>query len=44
VSDPTGGAIPLAQAVEEYLDWQALVGDRSGDDVAAMNCTTFIKH
>jgi len=35
VRDPLGGAIPLMQAVDEYLDWQALDKARSSNTVRA---------
>lgn len=35
MTDPVGGAIPLAQAIDEYLDWQALDKARSPNTVRA---------
>jgi site-specific recombinase XerD len=35
MTDPLGGSIPLGQAVEEYLDWQALDKARSPNTVRA---------
>lgn len=42
----TGGAIPLAQAIEEYLDWQALSKGRSPNTVRAytQDLALFLAH
>ena len=35
MTDTLGGQVPLAQAVDEYLDWQALDKARSPNTVRA---------
>lgn len=46
MTDTPGGAIPLAQAIEEYLDWQALSKGRSPNPVRAykQDLALFLAH